>query len=64
MQSEFAFAREHLEQAWLRLSGDDDISVKSRAAIQLLIEAVARAESTQRYGTAAILPFPGREVFR
>jgi len=58
MPSEFALAREYLEQAWLRLSGEDDTSVKSRAAIDLLIEAVARAEYTKRHGAAEILPFP------
>lgn len=65
MPSDFALAREYLEHAWLRLSGDDDISSKARAAIDLLIEAVARAEHTRRYGTAEILPFPGRrDAFR
>jgi hypothetical protein len=58
MPSEFALAREYLEQAWLRLSGDDETSVKSRTAIDLLIEAVAQAEYTRSYGAADVLSFP------
>ena len=61
MPSEFALAREYLEQAWLRLSGDDETSVKSRTAIDLLIEAVAQAEYTKAYGPADILSFPGAD---
>jgi hypothetical protein len=57
MPSEFALAREYLEQAWLRLSGDDDTSVQSRTAIDLLIEAVAQAEYAKRYGAAEVLCF-------
>ncbi|MCC2689463.1 MAG: hypothetical protein K0S21_2266 [Rhizobiaceae bacterium] len=57
MPSEFALAREYLEQAWLRLSGEDETSVQSRAAIDLLIEAVAQAEYTKRYA-ADVLSFP------
>ncbi len=44
MASDFAHARELLEHAWLKLSGDDETSVKSRQALDLLIEAVASAD--------------------
>jgi hypothetical protein len=47
MPSNFAQARELLEHAWLQLSGDDETSVKTRQALDLLIEAVAKAEYTR-----------------
>jgi hypothetical protein len=47
MPSDFAQAREHLEQAWLKLSGDDETSVKTRQALDLLVEVLARAEHTK-----------------
>lgn len=57
MQSNFSHARELLEQAWLQLPGDDETSVKSRLAIDILIEAVATAEHSKPYRQAEIIDF-------
>ncbi|MHA6643724.1 hypothetical protein [Mesorhizobium sp. A623] len=57
MQSNFGHARELLEQAWLHLQGDDETSVKSRLAIDILVEAVARAEHSKPYRQAEIVDF-------
>nr|WP_144865357.1 hypothetical protein [Mesorhizobium sp. J18] len=66
MPSDFAFAREHLEHAWLHLSGDDETSRKVRQALDLLIEAVAAAQFTAPRGGAEILQFsrPSRHSSR
>lgn len=47
MPSNFAQARELLEHAWLQLPGNDETSVTTRQALDLLIEALARAEYTK-----------------
>lgn len=57
MDSNFGHARELLEQAWLQLQGDDETSVKSRLAIDILIEAVATAEHSKPYRQAEIINF-------
>lgn len=57
MQSNYGHARELLEQARLHLQGDDETSVKSRLAIDLLIEAVATAEHSKPFRKAEIIEF-------
>jgi hypothetical protein len=65
MPSDFAHARELLEHAWLKLSGDDETSVKSRQALDLLIEAVASAERSKPYRQAEIPEFrQGGEIIQ
>lgn len=62
MRSDFAQARYHLEQAWFRLSGHDETSMKGRQALDLLIEAVATAEFTVPKEKAEIIDFPKRSL--
>lgn len=57
MKSNFAHARELLEQAWLQLSGDDDTSKRSRQAIDLLLDAITTAEFSSPRPQAEIIPF-------
>jgi hypothetical protein len=57
MASDFAYARELLEHAWLKLSGDDETSIKSRQAIDILIDVITTAEHTMPRGRAKILEF-------
>ena len=58
MKSEFPAARIHLERAYDALLGDDETSVKTREALDLLIEAVAAAEYSRP--PATVIDFPGR----
>lgn len=57
MQSNFGYARELLEQAWLQLPGDDETNVKSRRTIDILIDVVAIAEHSKPYRQAEIIDF-------
>lgn len=57
MKSNFAHARELLEQAWLQLPGDDDTSKRSRQAIDLLLDAITTAEFSSPRPPAEIIPF-------
>jgi hypothetical protein len=47
MKSDFAAAHLHLERACHYLRGDDETSHKTRAALDLLIEAIAVAQYTR-----------------
>ncbi|MFU0503005.1 hypothetical protein [Pseudaminobacter sp. NGMCC 1.201702] len=64
MRSDFAQARYHLEQAWLRLVGHDETSLNGRQALDLLIEAVATAEFTVPKGKAEVIAFPKKSSVR
>lgn len=44
----FAQAREFLEHAWLKLSGNDETSVASRQALDLFIAGLATAECAKK----------------
>lgn len=54
--SDFAAARFHLERAFDKLNGQDEISVNAREALDLLIEAVATVENKRHCGK--VFPFP------
>jgi hypothetical protein len=56
MKSDFTTACKLLEQASLAMSGTDDTSRRCRLAIEMLIEAVAKAEYTPP--SAEIVRFP------
>jgi hypothetical protein len=58
MQSDFFGARMHLDQAFDHLHGDDQLSVRAREALALLIEALIEAEHSRSEYLARILPFP------
>jgi hypothetical protein len=55
LTSDFAAARLHLQRAYDYLRGNDEISHKTREAVDLLIEAVAVAE--HRRPPARVLEF-------
>jgi hypothetical protein len=57
VRSNFAGARQCLERAFDLLQGNDRLSVQSREALGLLIEAMV-AEECSRRSAAKILPFP------
>ncbi|EHK56562.1 hypothetical protein MAXJ12_14408 [Mesorhizobium alhagi CCNWXJ12-2] len=59
MRSDFSGARQCLERAFDLLQGNDRLSVQSREALGLLIEAMI-AEECSRRNAAKILPFPQR----
>jgi hypothetical protein len=59
VRSDFAGARQCLERAFDLLQGNDRLSVQSREALGLLIEAMI-AEECSRRNAAKILPFPQR----
>ncbi|WP_206412782.1 hypothetical protein [Nitratireductor soli] len=44
MTSDFATVRQHLEQAFRHLDGNDEFSERTRAALDVLIEVVTAAE--------------------
>lgn len=57
MISNFARAREFLVKAKLELTGDDEISWKSRCAIDLLIGAIMTEERVSPRPPAEIISF-------
>jgi hypothetical protein len=57
VRSDFAGARQDLERAFDRLQGSDRLSIQTREALGLLIEAMV-AEEYSRSKAAKILPFP------
>lgn len=58
MRSDFATARRHLEQACKYLSGDDDLTRKLLAALNLLIDATLTAEHMVEK-ECKVVTFPG-----
>ena len=57
MQSDFAAARRHLEQAQDCLRGDDNVTDKMLTALSLLIDAALTAEY-RRTPPGEVVPFP------
>jgi hypothetical protein len=58
MRSTFSAARHHLEEAYRILRDDDELSVKSRQALALLIDALLTAEYAGRETRAEVIEFP------
>ncbi|RUM96278.1 hypothetical protein EET67_19135 [Pseudaminobacter arsenicus] len=58
MTSDFSAARPLLEQAYHHLQGNDDFSVKTREALDLIIEAIAAEQFRRPTHVAKILEFP------
>ncbi|TGQ30854.1 MULTISPECIES: hypothetical protein [unclassified Mesorhizobium] len=56
MNSDFAAAHLHLERACHYLRGDDETSCQSRAALDLLIEAIVAAQ--YKRPAADVVEFP------
>jgi hypothetical protein len=64
MISDFAVARLRLEQAYHHLSGDDEVSVRAREALDLLIEATACEQFKRPTLSAKVLNFPESNLKR
>ncbi|MGX9181736.1 hypothetical protein [Mesorhizobium sp. BHbdii] len=60
LTTDFAAAWLHLDRAYHYLSGDDDTSRKSRAALDLLLEAIATAQYSRPRGKVVQFPRQGR----
>lgn len=59
MGSKFSAARRHLEEAHRMLRDDDELSVKSRQALAILIDALLSAEYAERKQGCNVIAFPG-----
>lgn len=62
MTSDFSSARMLLEQAYDHLHGSDEVSVKTREALDLIIEAIAAAQFRRPTHVAKVLRFPKRHL--
>lgn len=60
MRSSYPTARHHLEEAYRLLPGDDELSVKSRQALAILIDAMLAQEFTVDDDSAKVIAFPHR----
>lgn len=60
MRSSCSTARHHLEEAYRLLSGDDELSVKSRQALAILIDAMLAQEFSAGDDSAKVIEFPRR----
>jgi hypothetical protein len=64
MISDFSAARLRLEQAYYHLDGDDEVSVRAREALDLLIEAMAYEQFKRPTVSARVLNFPKSQLNR
>lgn len=53
-------ARHHLEEAYRLLPGNDELSVKSRQALSILIDAMLAQEFSAEDDSAKVIEFPRR----
>ena len=60
MKSDFAAAHLHLERACHYLRGNDETSSETRAALDLLIEAIVAAQYTRPAGDVVEFPIAAR----
>ncbi|TYR30900.1 hypothetical protein FY036_15720 [Mesorhizobium microcysteis] len=60
MKPSFSAARYHLEEAHRLLPGDDELSVKSRQALEILIDAFLASEFSAG-GSGNVIEFPQRK---
>lgn len=64
MKSTFSVARSHLEEAYRLLPGEDELSVKSRQALEILIDAFLAAEFTSEPPKGKVIDFQERRQSR
>jgi hypothetical protein len=60
--STFPAARRHLEEAYRLLDGEDELSHKSRQALEILIDAFLAAEYGSGKNSAKVIDFPADRV--
>ena len=60
MRSNFPAARRHIEDAFHLLPGEDELSVKSRQALEILIDAFLAEEFSPQKRAATVIDFPQR----
>lgn len=58
VKSSFPAARHHLEDAYRLLPGDDELSSRSRQALEILIDAFLTAEFSADPKTPTVIEFP------
>jgi hypothetical protein len=58
VESRFPAARRHLEDAYRHIQGDDELSVRSRQALEILIDAFLAAEFTSTPKSPTVIEFP------
>lgn len=58
MRSTFSAARRHLEEAHRLLGDDDELSVRSRQALAILIDAFLSAEYAEGEDDRKVIDFP------
>lgn len=62
MRTNFSAARHHLEEAYRHLADDDELSRRSRQAIEILIDAFLAAEFSGNKDGAKIIDFKRHHV--
>lgn len=60
MRPNHSAARHHLEEAYRLLPGNDELSVKSRQALSILIDAMLAQEFSAEDDSAKVIEFPRR----
>ncbi len=60
MRPNHSAARHHLEEAYRLLPGNDELSVKSRQALSILIDAMLAQEFSTEDDSAKVIEFPRR----
>lgn len=58
MKSAFPAARRHLEDAFRLIPGEDELSVKSRQALEIIIDAFLAAEFSSERPRGIVVEFP------
>lgn len=58
MTTTYSAARHHLEEAYRLLDGEDELSHKSRQALEILIDALLAAEYSACRTSATVIDFP------
>jgi hypothetical protein len=61
VQSNFGLARLHLERAFAEIRDSDELSVRAREALGLLIEACMAREHSRTASIANVARFPNRQ---
>jgi hypothetical protein len=64
VQSNFGLARLHLERAFNEIRDSDELSVRTREALGLLIEACMAREHSRTVSFANVALFPDRQADR
>lgn len=64
MKSSFSAARRHIEEAHRLLAGEDELSAKSRQALEILIDAFLAAEFSGDADADKVIDFTAHRAAR